>query len=327
MISFSYTNHSSGVTHRMNLAIDPYNVEWTYNVNTQVYDTHGGQVIQVLSVNIDTLTIDGQIGRPGPFGVHVNEQKTAQVDARWGGMVPHGGLRTNDTAQQWNPESSPNHIGLYQLSQFFAKYFTESAQGGIKGEEGKFIQVPMQISYDAGPYPTAADHAGASSQTQFRHWEAFPNNFPSFSRSNEEFAPLWKLEFSVYQADPTIAHATKNDAIKALSRIRGGIGWEAENPWVDPAANPKDPPAMVTKKLVSEYKHFLPKITKGELQKMIWQGISLPAVESGLPMNKVFETFGDNQTKAHPAKPKHHHKHQHKSNSSSESRTKHNHPG
>lgn len=329
MISFSYKNPVSGEHHELNLTVDPYNVEWTYNVNTQVYDTYGGQVIQVLSVNIDSLTIDGQLSA-GPFGRHRNHtkdrkgRKASVIDPRWGGKVPPDGWVTNDTWGQWNeklqkgspvPENSyPNHIGLYQLSQFFARYFTESSQGGIKGDEGKFIQVPMKIVYDAGPYPAAGAHAGTHSQTELRYWMAFPNNFPAFSRANTEFAPLWKIEFSVYQADPNVEHATKNDAIKALSRIRDGIGWEAENPWVDPAANPKDDPALVTRKLVSEYKHFLPKITKGDLAQMIWQGISMPAVESGIPMNQVFEVFGDNQgTQNHPANPKHKHHHHKKS--------------
>ena len=315
MINFSYTNHNSGETHRLNLAVDPYNVQWTYNVNTQIYDTYGGQVIQVLSVNIDTLTIDGQIGRPGPFGAHQNKTGKTIPDPKWGGPIGPGEWVTNEISQQWNPDSTPNQIGLYQLSQFFARYFAESSQGGIPSEPGKFIQTPMQIQYDAGPYPSASAHAGAYSQTSFRHWEAFPNNFPEFGRSNEEFAPLWKLEFSVYQADPNVEFATKNDAIKALSRIRDGVGWEAENPWVDPAANPKDPPALVTKKLVSEYKNFLPKITQGDLSQMIWQGISMPAVESGLPLNTVFQTFGVDQDstkhkkkKKHPAVPKTGHK-------------------
>lgn len=314
MINFSYTNQGSGETHRLNLAVDPYNVEWTYNVNTQVYDTYGGQVIQVLSVNIDSLTIDGQIGKAGPFGVHINKAKDRKgrqvsvTDPRWGGQVPPGGFVTNesDAGRQWNPNFSRDYTGLYQLSQFFAKYFMESTQGSVKSEPGKFQQMPMQISYDAGPYPAAGANAGAAGQTSFRHWEAFPKSFPNFSRSNEEFAPLWKIEFSVYQADPNVEFATKNDAIKTLSRIRNGIGWEAQNPWIDPAANPKDPPETVLNKLVSEYKHFLPKITKGDLAQMIWQGISLPAVESGLPQNKVFEIFGDNQgTQKHPAVKKH----------------------
>jgi hypothetical protein len=320
MINFSYKNPNDKNEHRLTLRVDPYNVEWTYNLNTQVYDTYGGQVIQVLSVNVDTLTIDGQFGKEGPFGIHKNKlvkrrkgNKPIHVtveDPRWGGPVQYGDWVTNHTDQQFNPDSTPDHIGLYQFAQFFIKYFTVHSQGGLKGDEGNFIQTPMHITYDAGPYPDAAAHAGAHGQTEFRHWQAFPTSLPSFSRSNEEFAPLWKLEFSVYQADPNVEFATKNDAIKTLSRIRDGVGWEAQNPWIDPAANPKDPPEMVLNKLVSEYKHFLPKITKGDLAQMIWSGISLPAVESGIPQNKVFEIFGDGQgTKKHPAKKKHHHRH------------------
>jgi hypothetical protein len=324
MINFSYKNPNDEHEHRLALRVDPYNVEWTYNLNTQVFDTYGGQVIQVLSVNIDTLTIDGQFGREGPFGIHQNTKLVKRgrhkvhvtvEDPRWGGPVEPGDWVTNHPGagagvpSQWNPNSTPDHIGLYQFAQFFIKYFTVHSQGGLKGDPGHYIQTPMHITYDAGPYPSANANAGAHGQTAFRHWMAFPTSLPNFSRSNEEFAPLWKLEFSVYQADPNVEFAQKNDAIKTLSRIRDGIGWEAQNPWVDPAANPKDPPEIVLHKLVSEYKHFLPKITKGDLEQMLWKGISLPAVEAGLPQNKVFEIFGDDQgTKGHPVKKKHHHR-------------------
>lgn len=300
-IHFEYVNPTDNKKHPFTLRTSPYNVNWTYNINTATYDTYGGQVVQILSVNVDDLIIDGQIGREGPFGVRKNGRRTKE-DPRWGGRIPSGGWITNDQNQQWNPTSS-EFPGLYQMSTYFAEYFSASSQGGIPKDPGKFIQIPMTITYDAGPYPSAASKAEAFNQTQVRQWKAFPNNFPAFARSNEEFAPLWKLEFSVYQADPQIAHAAKNDAIKALSRIRGGIGWEAENPWIDPAANPKDPPGLVTKKLVSEFKNFLPKITEGDLKTMIWNGISMPAVIDDVPLNKVFETFGGDQGSTHQSNP------------------------
>src|SRR6476646_702522 len=264
MINFAYKNPNDEHEHRLDLRIDPYNVEWTYNLNTQVFDTYGGQVVQVLSVNIDRLTIDGQFGREGPFGIHQNKTvvrrgghkvHVAVEDPRWGGPVEPGDWVTNHVSQQHNSNSTPDHIGLYQFAQFFIKYFTVHSQGGAKGDPGNYIQTPMHITYDAGPYPDKEAHAGAHGQTEFRHWMAFPTSLPNFSRSNEEFAPLWELEFSVYQSYRNVEVVLRNEAIKTLSRIRDGIGWEAQNPWVDPAANPKDPPETVLHKLVSEYKH------------------------------------------------------------------------
>lgn len=37
------------------------NISWSYNLNTQSYPTYGGEVVQVLSTNIDQLTIQGEI--------------------------------------------------------------------------------------------------------------------------------------------------------------------------------------------------------------------------------------------------------------------------
>jgi hypothetical protein len=323
MILFSYKNPIDKKRYHFSLRVDPYNVSWNYNINTQTYDTYGGQVVQVLSVNIDGLTIDGQIGKEGPFGIHKQlntvikngvKVKVPVDDPRWGGKIAYGDWITNDQVEQYNYRHHPKYAGLYQMAEFFSDYFSVSTQGGTldtngKPEPGKYIQIPMRITYDAGPYPT---HGSSHGQTETRVWHAFPNNFPQFSRSNQDFAPLWKIEFSVYQADPNIERSTKNDAIKALSRIRDGIGWEAENPWIDPAANPKDPAAIVTKQMVSEFKHFLPKITEGDLGDMIWKGISMPFMTTGnLPVNTHFNTFGEDNSGDHPLKHKHKKKKKH----------------
>jgi hypothetical protein len=37
------------------------NISWSYNLNTQAYPTYGGEVVQVLSTNIDQMTIQGEV--------------------------------------------------------------------------------------------------------------------------------------------------------------------------------------------------------------------------------------------------------------------------
>lgn len=39
------------------------NINWTYTLNTQRYPTYGGEVVQILSCFIDTLTIQGTVAR------------------------------------------------------------------------------------------------------------------------------------------------------------------------------------------------------------------------------------------------------------------------
>jgi hypothetical protein len=55
---FSHPNSYVG-----NLAIENGldQAQWSYNLNTQVYPTYGGEVIQILSVNIGDITLGGSI--------------------------------------------------------------------------------------------------------------------------------------------------------------------------------------------------------------------------------------------------------------------------
>lgn len=53
----------SGRTHWFRL--DPNRVSWSYNLNTKVDETYGGRVVQLLSVNLDSLTIEVDSGRGG----------------------------------------------------------------------------------------------------------------------------------------------------------------------------------------------------------------------------------------------------------------------
>lgn len=44
---------------------DPNSVTWDYNLKTNVEETYGGQVVQVLSANIDNLRVTADAGRGG----------------------------------------------------------------------------------------------------------------------------------------------------------------------------------------------------------------------------------------------------------------------
>lgn len=58
-VLFTYPRHSESPT----LAIDTgaNRIAWSYNLNTQAFPTYGGEVVQVLSTNIDVLTIQGDV--------------------------------------------------------------------------------------------------------------------------------------------------------------------------------------------------------------------------------------------------------------------------
>src|SRR5687768_5528619 len=99
-VVFSYTHTGLPDKPRRTLRLrhNPYEVNWTYNLNTQTYPTYAGEVIQVLSVNIDKLTIQGQLGKEGPFGAIAS---SGQTDPHWRGHVPRGGLRTRNAREQF----------------------------------------------------------------------------------------------------------------------------------------------------------------------------------------------------------------------------------
>lgn len=44
---------------------NPNSITWEYNLRTNVEDTYGGQVVQLLSANIDNLRVTAQAGRGG----------------------------------------------------------------------------------------------------------------------------------------------------------------------------------------------------------------------------------------------------------------------
>lgn len=45
---------------------DPNSIEWTYNLITHQEDTYGGRVIQLLGVNISSITVTAVAGSGGP---------------------------------------------------------------------------------------------------------------------------------------------------------------------------------------------------------------------------------------------------------------------
>lgn len=49
----------------LQLRTNPNSIRWTYNLNTNVEETYGGRVVQILSCNIDDLVVSAEAGRGG----------------------------------------------------------------------------------------------------------------------------------------------------------------------------------------------------------------------------------------------------------------------
>jgi hypothetical protein len=152
------------------------------------------------------------------------------------------------------------------MTEFFREYFATQAQGGDAQNPGRFQQTPMTVVYDVGDF------------LDQREWLITPTNFPSFRRSNEQFAPEWRIEAQVVQADRNIQVEQKQDA---LARLQDSIGYKVKNPFSDPLADPASAISDVTQQIVSQFRAILPYITQGDLEQMIWQDISVPNIDAG----------------------------------------------
>jgi hypothetical protein len=241
--TFSYSIKGKPIA--LNLRLDPNDVSWTYRLNTSVQDTFGGRIVQVLSCQVDTVTIEGQFGKEGPRG-------RVRQDGRW---------KSRSVLEQFDYETATDSfgIGLTQMTEFFRDYFAISTQGGEEGVgPGTYSQVPMVFTYGDITFP----------------WVIMPTEFPSYQRSNEDFAPLWKVSAKVVEADPKI----KWDHVShGLERIQAIIGYKRDNPFSDPLAGQN---AQVTlDQIAAGWKRaLLPKFTLGDIQDLITNGLSFSAL-------------------------------------------------
>lgn len=295
-ITFHYTHPDvkpqkgkQPVNRTLRLRHSPTDISWNYNVITQPFDTYGGQVIQVLAVNIDNLVFQGQLGREGAFGFKRAGAGGAD-DPRWHGRVPAGGNVTRSHSEQFEYNGIA-YPGLHAMVEFFREYFALVSQGGDPQNPGRFLQIPMTVSYD-NTYTDMVDgkEVTGRSDHEGKNWTVVPRNFPSFRRSNENFAPEWRVECEVIEADKKVLYREKQAAI---ARLQAAIGYKARNPFSDPLADPAYNLDDITKKIASQFKGILPKITQGDLENMIWQNITVPNVTEGRPIDKALTNTGE----------------------------------
>jgi hypothetical protein len=262
----------------LRLRLNPNAVNWVYNVNTMPYDTYGGQVLQVLSVNIDKLVIEGQLGREGAFGV--SRAGKDMIDPRWGGKVPKDGFVTRGGSEQFNYNGNA-YPGLHAMVEFFREYFAVVSQGGDKQNPGRYIQIPMTLSY--GNTYTDMNANGNQVSGGARTWTIVPTSFPSFRRANNNFAPEWQVQCQVIEADKKIIYKEKQSAI---ARLQSAIGYTIRNPFSDPLATPGSNATSINNQIASQWKALLPNFTKGDLEDMVWQNITVPSLTEGKKIDK-----------------------------------------
>jgi hypothetical protein len=230
------TFHHPAVKGDLVLRLPPSTAEWTYNMLTSVTPTYGGEVVQVLGISFDKLVLTGRFGREGPWGLR-HETKYVYVKPHKKGKGHKKGkkvkrrlptLERRVDEPTWEVRNEKFGIGLLQMTQWFKAYFSVASQGVGRDEtpDTNYREEPVTIWY-ASNLDTLVD-TGKSDAT----WKVYPTNFPSYRRSNENFAPEWRVECEVAEAPGLIADHEK---MAAVSRLQFGDRYVPFNPFSDPA--------------------------------------------------------------------------------------------
>lgn len=260
----------------LNLRLPPTEVDWSYSIVTSTQQTYAGEVVQILAINFTNFTIEGQFGKEGPHGADSTGKRR-----------PTSQLRDFTNAGIFA-------TGLTQMTEFFQRYFAIASQGNDALVEGHFVQTPVTVRYQGSSSIGVATNQAES-------WKVYPTSFPSYSRSKEEFAPMWHVECEVYEAPEDVQIATQKDVIQQLSgtdasAFRPGVGYIPFNKFSDPF-NPSDPSTFdnlsASQKLVllkqaqtqananvdklyQSWRDMLPAYDDATLMKLIQVGGSMP---------------------------------------------------
>jgi len=270
----------------LSIRFAPTSVEWNFNLITNTVQTYAGEVVQVLGINFDRLTIEGQFGKEGPFGA-----------------VRQNGTLVKRPVSEYRDFSDSREfaIGLTQMTEFFQRYFAIASQGHDAKVEGHYNQTPVVINYQG-----ASDIGVELGRGEV--WQVYPTSFPSYNRSVENFAPKWRVECNIHEAPESVRQVTQKDVITQLSEtdkdaFRPGVGYKPFNPFSDPfqgaAGNgltardlgnlsPSQRQALLddarqqanenADKLFDKWKSMLPAYTDEELNRLILIGGSAPAL-------------------------------------------------
>jgi hypothetical protein len=244
-VTFIHPNVDVGV---LNLRLPPTSVEWSFKLNTSITDTFGGQVVQILSTSYDNLVVEGRFGKEGPHGANINKE------GAWDERDPVGfyDLGSRSKPRRGGTGHKAYEIGLSQMMMYFRRYFSVATAGGDHLQpggsfvRGAYNQQYMKLAYEG------------NIEDYERAWLVYPTSFPSFRRSNEDFAPQWRVEFQVVEPDFFIDTKSK---LAAIARLRANVGYRPLNPFSDPLAQEIDPKTKKGQKRIV-------KITQAQLDEL-----------------------------------------------------------
>jgi len=228
------------------LYLSPNNVNWEYNLKTNIINTYGGQVVQILGVSIENLTIEGFFGSEGMWGFNRGRNNNLINE------------RFNDSnVKSW--ESGKLGSGLYQLSEWFKTYFYRITQAGNFNKE-----------YMVFKYP----HMGWE-------WNIRPLEFPRVRFANDELLPQWRITCDfIEDLQSNFTQEITKSAKAALGRMRNNVGFSEFIEWSSPIYNTKKDRQKVANEIGAKYSELLGSdFSEKEIQTLITRGFSYPANE------------------------------------------------
>jgi hypothetical protein len=248
------------VPNKINLYLSPNDVSWEYTLRTNVIDTYGGQVIQILGVSIENLTIRGFFGSEGMWGFN----KTAN-----GGF---GNSRYEDFPQGYRPEGSEityslsetqgykkwvdgqMRSGMVQFAEWFKSYFYYITQAGNFDKNNMVFEYPHLNWY----------------------WNIRPLDFPQIRFANDELMPQWELKCDfIEDLQNTFQQEVTGIAKKMLSRFRDGVGFSEFIEWSEPVYTSQETRTQAARDIAVKYSDFIGgNFTEKELETLITRGFS-----------------------------------------------------
>ena len=256
--SFSYVDDSLDINDpnrnkSITLLVPPDGISWDYKLRTHVIDTYGGQVVQVLGVEIDNFKLTGYI--PSGFWGKYKQSRTNNVLDNY--QAEYGDYEKTLIGDS---HEKVNRNGLVNLGNFFKYFFTMKTQN-------RYSTSNMVFSYP---------HYGWTG-TGEGSIVIVPNEFPRIRIANDEILPQWELNCSLveYMSSHFVSRVTKKAKAK-LGDLKGGIGFAEFIKWSDPTASGIVDPSAAAKSLGESYKNYITNFSSNEADALSQAGFSYP---------------------------------------------------
>lgn len=178
--------------------VDPNSIDWSFQLDTAVINTLGGQVVQILGATLSDLVITGDFGQLRGKNPQVSWQLAAAFHQKIKQLMDRQTLPAR-TVGQSQSKGARGH----------------ARRTGILSDAG-IVHDPLKLTY----------HDGVHDWTFRVLIKALDDNDGSGSLNitNGKFAYQYKLTLFIVQADSDVVGKVASDYF--LSRISDGLGWK-----------------------------------------------------------------------------------------------------